>query len=274
MSRLDKKRKAVDWSVQSGGEDPGLSTRGEGALEKLKTSHKELLSQITLAYVSPLYRAMQTALLALPWSAKIYVTKDAAEIMTDKFTKDGLPREHHKQKVVTTKSPEQTGHVRRELLEMLGDLAGSHRIEWLDIKEEERWWEGKPPTKSEIGKHIDSLLGRVKASMQEGERVAIVGHSMWMKVAVPFHTRPKGTPNPLGTAAHFWPSNSTPYLASLCRNKLHLHKKLSTKDKFSGLTDIMLLRHGHSEAQMTRTNNKRSKKKADGSDAATTSDPP
>merc|ERR1711920_410247 len=98
---------------------------------------------------------------------------------------------------------------------MLGDLTESHHIEWMDIAEDERWWESKPPTLQEITEQIHCLLGHVEAAMKTGANVAIVGHSMWMKVAVPFSIRPKGTPNPLGTAAHFWPSNSTPYKASV-----------------------------------------------------------
>jgi hypothetical protein len=93
--------------------------------------------------------------------------------------------------------------------------------------------------------------------------VAIVCHSYWLKVAVPFAFRPRGTPSPLGCAANYWPTNAVPYLSAFDDSaQLRVLRKLFVEDigaetaaslrQTTGPRRVLLLRHGHSEAQQRR----------------------
>jgi len=254
--------------------DPGLTHAGRAEAKRVGREHKDALAGIDVAFVSPLCRAALTALLMLPDSTKLIFTSDLAEFPSDYFAKDGTPVIPKKTIPITHRDEELTGRTRRELEapEVLGELLRDRDVEWDGIALDDAWWDRAPETQSVAKQRVQGIVSKI-SQLPRHMGVAVVGHSYWLKVAIPYATRPKGTPNPIGTAAQFWPKNATPYMGELhMSSELRVLRKLVPEDNASdtaaALRDtneqscrkVMLIRHGVSQAQEKRSAEKKSRK--------------
>lgn len=245
------KRKEAPQAIQR---KDALSLRGHEDVVQMKESHATLLSQVKVVFVSPLLRAMQTALLTFDASVELRVTRHLAEFDADCYTKEGVPWDRAQKKPVHSREEQQQGRTPSEILGLLGPLADGRSIRWLDIAPHEDWGKKKPILQDEARAHVEQIMSLLREARTEPGPKAVVGHCRWMREAVPFATRPKGTPNPLGTAAHFWPKNSTPYACLLEAEgaSLKLLQRFLPTDSVSAhevRNTVILLRHGHSRAQ-------------------------
>jgi len=248
--------------------DPGVTRDGLEKATALGKLHATALSGVDIAFVSPLYRATVTACVMLPRSTKLIFTRDVAELASDKFDRDGTPVDPKSKTRITVRSKELTGRTRRELEcdPILRDLLQERSVEWDGISLDDRWWDAPPETKRVCEEKVSRVCERMVALPRQAG-VAIVCHSFWLKFAFPWSQRPKGTPNPLGTAPHYWPKNAVPYLGELHSTELRVLRKLMPDDNGEeiaanlrrpfGDRQLLLLRHAHSEAQQLRTTRRR-----------------
>ena len=197
--------------------DPGITETGAADARRKAQIYSESFDSIHVAFVSPLLRAAQTALLMLPRCPKIVFAPELAELASDRFAKNGNPVDPATKAYICKRSDEQTGRTRRELECLLCEKFHEKEVGWSNLGPDDEWWNAPPETKQIAKAHIRKVLERIE-TMPGGIRVAIVGHSYWFKTAVPFASRPKGAPNPLGCAAHYWPQNVVPTSALFHRH--------------------------------------------------------
>lgn len=164
---------------------------------------------------------------------------------------------------------ELTGRTRRELEcpDLLGDYLKGRDVEWDGIDLDDRWWDAPPETEKVAQERVHRVCQRMLALPQE-TGVAVVCHSYWLKVAVPFSSRPKGSPSPIGCAAAYWPQNAVPYIGEFIPNSTQLQvvRKFFAEDVGAETAAelrtaleprrVLLLRHGISEAQQRRRDRK------------------
>ena len=137
------------------------------------------------------------------------------------------------------------------------------------VKDTATWWDTKPPAIEAVKARIQTVHKLIAKYLPE-MRVALVGHSYWLKVATPCSARAKGTPSPLGCAAGYWPKNSTLYLGELAekpalgfrvKRKLDLEtgtpgvkalKEAYAESSAGKRRQVVLIRHAQSEGQVAR----------------------